>query len=441
MGIASSQWDPSQKFRPAKGKSTAVKRISKERLDIFRKQLQQAEADRIDRSTTQQLNTTQKVVVPNEQTPKLQPALFSHFATNGIPVSEEPARPIAFVSRYLSNEPPPARPEPLPVKPESTADATDGVPFADSLSADTLGESPSSSQAPVQTGSSPGYLTNAPSSVPERSLAEQMRMYKEDQLLAHPGGDYMDLSLDDPRKSTVNHNNFFERIGKDLKDALANIGNFFKDLTIGSEYRYIDENGNVATAKRRGLLGNILEFFKDMASGLSFGYFRPDGEPEPANFGERLKFVYEKCFNEAIMGDIVLGVPSSAVNMIDDAALAVWNALEVIPDATIGNIPAGRQAVTSLFDNGQVVIDYITDCLPTGEAWMRVHAYKLSLDEFSPPLYYNFTLPERFGEDARWSTVRNTPFRKAIETVGSLLADIGMAYVASYGVRTSSEKR
>ena len=266
-------------------------------------------------------------------------------------------------------------------------------------------------------------------------------MYKEDQLLSNPGGDYMDLSLDDPRDSNVNHDNFFERIGKDLKDALSNLGNFFKDLTVGSEYRYIDENGNVATAKRRGLLGNIFEFFKDMASGLSFGYFRPDGEPEPANFTERLKFVYEKCFNEAIMGDMVLGVPSSAVNMIDDAVLAVWNLLEVIPDATIGNIPAGRQAVTSLFDNGQVAIDYITDCMPTGEAWMRVHAYKLSLDEFSPPLYYNFTMPERFGEDARWSTVRNTPFRKTIETVGSLLADIGMAYVASYGVRTSSERR
>ncbi|MBW1862706.1 MAG: hypothetical protein JRJ02_10085 [Deltaproteobacteria bacterium] len=33
-------------------------------------------------------------------------------------------------------------------------------------------------------------------------------------------------------------------------------------------------------------------------------------------------------------------------------------------------------------------------------------------------------MPEHFKEDIRWRYVRNTPFRKTIETIGSLLSYI-----------------
>ncbi len=274
-----------------------------------------------------------------------------------------------------------------------------------------------------------------------RSWQEQLRLYKEDQLLAHPGGDLVDLEAPNPLEPTPDQEGFFQRIGKDLRDAAANLVNFFKDLFGGSSYRYVDENQQVQTAKRRGLGANILEFFKDLASGLSFGFFRPDGEPEPQNILERFSFAWKKLVGEALVDDLVLGVPSSAIHMLDDAALAVWNLLEVVPDATVGNFPEGRQLVTTIFDNGQVLIDYITDCLPSGEAWMRVHAFEVNSAELIPPILYNLKLPERYGRDIRWSTVRNTPFRKTIETVGSLLADVALARFTTHGPRTSKRRQ
>jgi hypothetical protein len=286
----------------------------------------------------------------------------------------------------------------------------------------------------------PSYLLIGIKPTPTVSLAEQIALYKEDQLLSHPGGDAMDLDAADPRKAEVNHEGFCERIGKDFRDAVANMGNFFKDLLWGSEFRYADDEGNVQTARRKGLLGNISEFFKDAVSGLSLGYFRPDGELEPNGLWPRIKFLYKKVVREALLDDLILGVPSSAVNMVDDAALGLWNLLEIIPDATIGNIPEGRKVVTSIFDNGQVMIDYLTDCLPTGEAWMRVHAYRLDKRGFQPPVVFNLRLPERFSQDLRWSTVRNTPFRKTIETMGSLLADVALVKLTSHAIRTSKRR-
>jgi hypothetical protein len=278
-------------------------------------------------------------------------------------------------------------------------------------------------------------------SAQSRSLAEQVRMYQQDQLLAHPGGDYYDLSAADPRLPERAETSCFDRIGKDVRDALANVGNFFKDLVGGSSYRYVDDDGQVRTAQRRGLLGNVLEFFKDAASGLSFGLFRPDGEPEPQGLWERLKFAAHKLVGEAIVDDLVFGVPSAAINVVDDAVLAAWNLLEVVPDATIGSIPGGEEVVTTIFDNGQVLIDYVTDCLPTAEAWMRVHAYELDGEAIVPPVLYNLRLPERYAEDSRWSTVRNTPFRRSIETVGSLLADALLANFTIQGMRTSKRRQ
>jgi len=96
----------------------------------------------------------------------------------------------------------------------------------------------------------------------------------------------------------------------------------------------------------------------------------------------------------------------------------------VVPDATIGNFHEGAKLTTTIFDNGQVVIDYLTDIVPTGEAWIRVHSPNFDdLDDAKAPIVYNIQLPERFNEDTRWKYVRNTPFRKSIETIGALLAD------------------
>ena len=55
-------------------------------------------------------------------------------------------------------------------------------------------------------------------------------------------------------------------------------------------------------------------------------------------------------------------------------------------------------------------------------AWLRVHAYHLKDGKL--PVYYNLSMPENYTGDARWSSVRNTPFRKGIETAGALLGDI-----------------
>lgn len=274
-----------------------------------------------------------------------------------------------------------------------------------------------------------------------RSLAEQIRVYKEDQLLSHPGGDHVDLEAPDPPNQGTPEGSFVGRVFKDLKDAAANALNFVKDLFGGSTYRYVDDSGDFHTATRKGLLGNILEFFMDMASCLSFGLFRPDGEPEPGSLLERIVFAGKKIFGEALMDDLVFGMSSSALNLIDDAALAVWNLVEVVPDSTLGSLPGGDKVVTTIFDNGQVLIDYVTDCLPGGEAWMRVHAYNFDEEGTSLPVLYNLTLPERYASDPRWATVRNTPFRKAIETVGSILADLALARLTAHGPRTSKRRQ
>ncbi len=273
-----------------------------------------------------------------------------------------------------------------------------------------------------------------------RSLAEQIRMYREDQLLSHPGGDRVDFRSENPLDHTESDGSFLERLAKDIKDAMANLANFFKDLFTGSTFKYVAEDGQILTAQRRGLLGNVLEFFKDLASGLSLGFFRPDGEPEPKGLVERLSFAGKKIFGEAILDDVVFGIPNSSLNMMDDALLGIWNLVEVMPDATLGSLPGGDKIVTEIFDNGQVLIDYVTDCLPGGDAWMRVHAYKLEEGEAIPPIVYNLTLPERYSSDPRWATVRNTPFRKTIETIGSLLADLAIAKFTTHSPKTSRRR-
>ena len=283
---------------------------------------------------------------------------------------------------------------------------------------------------------SPGSILPA-DQPPSRPWAEQFRIYKEAQLLVHPGGDFLNLKASEPRTEPKNHHSFWERVGNDIKDAFSNAGNFVKDVLWGSEYRYIDADGQVQSAQKKGLLRNVVSFFKNAVSGLSFGQLRTNDDLEPHGIVERVKFAGEKLISKAFLDDLIFGVPSSAINLFDDTALTVWNLMEVVPDATIGNIPEGQRVVTTLFDNGQVLIDYITDCLPTGDAWMRIHACQIGGESFTPPVLFNLQLPEQYAKDSRWNTVRNTPFRKTIETIGSLLADIGLATATHYAVRTS----
>jgi hypothetical protein len=144
---------------------------------------------------------------------------------------------------------------------------------------------------------------------------------------------------------------------------------------------------------------------------------------------------------EAIIGDLVQGVSGSVIHMGEDLALAGWNLVEVLPDATIGNFQEGRKLTTTIFDNGQVAIDYVTDILPMGEAWLRVHASKLcNLKDPKLPILYNMNMPEHFTGDVRWRYIRNTPFRKTIETIGSLLADIVAVKIINDAKSTSEER-
>jgi hypothetical protein len=189
----------------------------------------------------------------------------------------------------------------------------------------------------------------------------------------------------------------------------------------GSTFYYRDANNQICQAKRKGLIGSVVDFFKDMGSALTFGTWRPDGEPEPKGLLGRAGFFISKI-KEAICGDLIQGISGSVVLIGEDAVLAGWNLVETIPDATIGNLEAGREITTAAFDNGQVMINYLADIMPAGEAWQRVHS--LDLAKLKPPILNNIHQPERRHDDSRWQYIRNTPFRKSIETVGSLIMDI-----------------
>jgi hypothetical protein len=250
-------------------------------------------------------------------------------------------------------------------------------------------------------------------------LLGDMGKYKDDQLLRNPGGDAYDL-----RKRTVEdlrqHGSFSRRIGKDLSDAWENAKRFFQNLAFGSELAHRDASGKIRTTRRNGLLGSLGNFLKNTASALTLGLYTPEGESKPSGLGERVTHFLKKT-KEALLTDLVQGVPSSVNRMGKNLILAGWNLAEVFPDATLGHLDAGRKTTTTVFDNGQVLVEYLTDVIPGGDAWLRVHAG--SLRGLKAPIVYNLSKPEHSTDDMRWDTVRNTPFRKTIETLGALLAD------------------
>jgi hypothetical protein len=257
-------------------------------------------------------------------------------------------------------------------------------------------------------------------SLKEGGYLSGMAKYKDDQLLRNPGGDAYNLQTKSVAGDLGQQRSFSHRIGKDLSDAWDNCKRFLQNLTFGSEIAYRDSSGQVRTTRRKGLLGTLGDFLKNTASALSFGLYIPEGESRPSGIMERM-FHFVKKSKQALLGDLVQGVPASINRMGKNLILAGWNLVEVLPDATVGNFDAGRKLTTTVFDNGQVMVEYLTDVIPSGEAWMRVHSG--SLKGLRPPVLYNLSRPEHSLEDARWETVRNTPFRKTVETLGALLAD------------------
>ncbi len=120
--------------------------------------------------------------------------------------------------------------------------------------------------------------------------------------------------------------------------------------------------------------------------------------------------------------------------------MASLNLLEVIPDATVGNFEWGQKLTTTLFDNGQVVVHYPTDILPGGNAWLRVHAAGPRGD-IEPPVFFNLMTDAQGISDSRWAAVRNTPFRKTIETLGSLLSNAAVVALSTHSYIASSDQR
>ena len=72
-------------------------------------------------------------------------------------------------------------------------------------------------------------------------------------------------------------------------------------------------------------------------------------------------------------------------------------------------------------------MDFVTDVIPTGEASSRTHAFSFKKGIKGLPFVHNITKPEKNAEsdggkkDENWKYVRNTPFRKTIESVASLI--------------------
>jgi hypothetical protein len=264
--------------------------------------------------------------------------------------------------------------------------------------------------------------------------ASSWETYRDEQLLSNPGGENYFV----PTSSAAEETGTVDNIVKDVTDVVANLGNFFHNLLFGAETHYRDEQGEVQTSQNRGLVGSLVDMVCDVGSALSFGAWRPDGEAAPEGLQERASFVFDKL-KEAVADDVVAGVGGSVNHMGEDLLLAGWNLVEIVPDATISNVDMAEKVVSTVFDNGQVAIDYLTDVLPGGEAWLRVHATNFNAGEV--PVFYNIATPEHFTADTRWEQVSNTPLRKALETVGSLLADGALLMLLGQLPSTSQDHR
>jgi hypothetical protein len=66
-------------------------------------------------------------------------------------------------------------------------------------------------------------------------------------------------------------------------------------------------------------------------------------------------------------------------------------------------------------------MDFITDVIPGGDASMRTRSFKLAKGLKGLPIIHNLTTPEEEQDSKDWRYVRNTSFRKVIETIPSLI--------------------
>jgi len=263
------------------------------------------------------------------------------------------------------------------------------------------------------------------------TLSEQMAKYKVDQLIADPGGD----NFFRENNSVIIRNEFDQselktRVAKDLGDARENIKRLIDDIGKGSTRDYISPDGSINTYQRLGLQNSLGNFVKNVTSGLTFGAYVPEGEEKPSGGVNRIKHFFSKVFKEGIVQDLGRSTTGAVVSGLRHSVLAAVNALEAVPDATIGNLESGRKITTKIFDNGQVAVSYLTDVLPGGEAWFRVHSPGETEESKILPVYYNLKTSEQNIDDPRWATVRNTPFRKTIESVGALISDAAMLGLA-----------
>ncbi len=155
------------------------------------------------------------------------------------------------------------------------------------------------------------------------SIIEQYKAYKEDQLMSNPGGDNFFLNksgevIDD----NYDHSRITKRVGKDLADVGNNLLNAVKDLGIGAKIKYVDKLGNIKDGRKVGFAGTVVNFFKDIASGLSFGIYSPEGEVKPHGGVGRIKHLFKKMFKDALIGDVVKGVPQSVIHIGEDIMFA-----------------------------------------------------------------------------------------------------------------------
>jgi hypothetical protein len=258
--------------------------------------------------------------------------------------------------------------------------------------------------------------------LPETSVLQQYKIYKEDQLLSNPGGDNFFLNkTSGVINGDYDHSKFSKRVWKDLADTGSNLLNVVKDMGLGAKIKYVDNYGEIKEERKVGFVNTLGNFFKNIVSGLTLGAYTSEGETKPHGGAGRIKHLFKKVFKDAIIGDIAMGVSRSMIYIGEDMMLAGLNAIEVIPDATIGNFKAGRKATTSIFDNTQVVMDFMTDVLPGGEASERTRSFKLAKGLKGLPIINNITTGKEEAKELSWRYVRNTNFRKVIETVSSLI--------------------
>jgi len=261
------------------------------------------------------------------------------------------------------------------------------------------------------------YLHQSP------SIIKQMKMYAEDQLLKNPGGDYYVYENGNmTHNPDYDHSDFGQRVGKDLSDAVENVKGVFKSLLDGDDYHYVDGEGKIQKARKTGLVKHLENFVGNCFE--AFGVGKDNNAEDPRSFIEQIGDAGKKIFVDGIVKNVVLGVPQSMLDAGQNFFSAILNTLEVVPDATIGNFDLGRKITTKVFDNAQIAINYISDVAPTGEAWLRVQAAGSKDHGFKLPLLYNLRTPQEGLEDMRWANVRNTDFRKVIETIGTIFTGI-----------------